>query len=180
MEDNQNLRQDVNLLQPKPIIEDKRHPISKGRFLLFLILIALLFFGVNCAHRYYSIAKLPGDSTAYDPVTLKPKKIGFLQAVKNFVFHSNNFLEGQNSDRINILLLGMGGPGHDGPYLTDTNIIVSVKPSTNEVAMTSVPRDLGVEIEGQGLRKINSANSLGETRQAGEGGEYARKIFAET
>jgi len=180
MEDYQNLGQEVNLLQPKRINDEHRPPISKGRFLLFLILIALIFFGANCAYRRYSIAKLPGESAAYDPITLKPKKIGFLQAVKNFVFHSNNFLEGQSSDRINILLLGMGGPGHDGPYLTDTNIIVSVKPSTNEVAMTSVPRDLGVEIAGEGLRKINYANSIGETQQAGEGGEYARQIFAQT
>src|SRR3989344_4239935 len=29
-------------------------------------------------------------------------------------------LIGENDDRVNFLLLGIGGPGHDGPNLTDT------------------------------------------------------------
>jgi len=180
MEEGQNLNQNFNLLDPKPIYEEQKPPKSKGRFLLYLILGIIIFFGVSCTYRHYSLGQLPTDSTAYDPTTLKPKKIGFLQTVKNFVFHSNNFLEGQNQDRINILFLGMGGPGHDGPYLTDTNIIISIKPSNNEVAMISVPRDLGVQIENEGLKKINYANSLGETKQAGQGGDYARQVFAKT
>ena len=100
--------------------------------------------------------------------------------VKNFIFHSNNFLEGQSDDRINILLLGMGGVGHEGPFLTDTSIILSFQPSTRSVAMISVPRDLGVAIDGRGQRKINNANSFGEANEPGSGGEYARQIFAKT
>lgn len=180
MDENQNTGQNFNLLDPKPIYEEQKPPMLRRRFLLYIVAAILILFGINCTYRHYSIGQLPDDSTAYDPITLKPKKIGFLQAVKNFVFHSNNFLEGQNENRINILILGMGGPGHDGPYLTDTNIIVSVKPSNNEVAMISVPRDLGVEIEGEGLKKINYANSAGEVKESGQGGEFARQIFSKT
>lgn len=46
--------------------------------------------------------------------------------------------------------------------------------------MISVPRDLGVAIDGRGQRKINNANSFGEANEPGSGGEYARQIFAKT
>ena len=112
--------------------------------------------------------------------TLTPRKASFFQTVKNFIFRSNNILIGQNEDRVNILLLGIGGPGHDGPYLSDTNIIFSYKPSTNEIALISIPRDLGVMINGHGMRKINSADAYGEAEQPGFGGDYARKIFEQS
>ena len=126
------------------------------------------------------MTKWPNSPAAYDPNTLKPKRIGFLQTVRNFVFSSDNILAGQQEDRINILLLGIGGSGHDGPYLSDTNIILSIKPSTNQVAMVSVPRDLAVKINNHGIRKINNADAFGEAEKADGGGEYARKIFEQT
>lgn len=112
-------------------------------------------------------------------ITLQPKDSIF-ETVRNFIFKTDQVLSGQEEDRINILLLGMGGAGHDGPYLTDTNIIISIKPSTNEVAMISIPRDLGVTIGKYGQRKINHANAFGELAQSGQGGDYARQVFAET
>lgn len=44
----------------------------------------------------------------------------------------------------NILLLGVGGEGHDGSNLTDTIIIASVDNKNKSVAMLSIPRDLYV------------------------------------
>ena len=111
---------------------------------------------------------------------LQPKKFSIFSSVKNLLFNSNGMMEGQKDDRVNILLLGIGGPGHDGPYLSDTNIIVSIKPSTREVAMISIPRDLGVKIENNGVNKINYADAIGEAKNPGTGGEYARKIFENT
>lgn len=139
-----------------------------------LAILGLLIF------RNYTMTKWPTNPSAYDPITLKPKKIGFLQTVRNFIFNSDNVLAGQQQDRINILLLGIGGPGHEGPYLSDTNIILSIRPSANQVAMVSVPRDLAAKINGHGLKKINNANAFGEAENYGNGGEYARKIFEET
>lgn len=139
-----------------------------------LAILGLLIF------RNYTMTKWPTNPSAYDPITLKPKKIGFLQTVRNFIFSSDKVLAGQNEDRINILLLGIGGPGHEGPYLSDTNIILSIRPSANQVAMVSVPRDLAAKINGHGLKKINNANAFGEAAEPGSGGEYARKIFEET
>jgi LCP family protein required for cell wall assembly len=111
-------------------------------------------------------------------ITLLPRHEGFLYRVKNFFFPSNDTLEGQQSDRINILLLGIGGLGHEGPYLSDTNIIVSIKPSTKQVALIPVPRDLAADVPGHGVRKINSANAFGEGDNPGHGGEFASQVFS--
>jgi LCP family protein required for cell wall assembly len=86
----------------------------------------------------------------------------FFNTLKHLVPSGDKTLEGENDDRINILLLGMGGEGHDGAYLTDTIILASLKPSTREVSLVSIPRDLTVPIEGSGWRKINSINALAE------------------
>jgi polyisoprenyl-teichoic acid--peptidoglycan teichoic acid transferase len=72
-------------------------------------------------------------------------------------------LKGENEDRINILLMGMGGSGHPGGLLTDSIMVLSIRPSDKKVAILSIPRDLYVKIEGHGSDKINSAYSDGYT-----------------
>ena len=91
-----------------------------------------------------------------------------------------NRLRGEANDRINVLLLGMGGAGHEGPYLTDTVILASVKPSIKKIAMVSIPRDLYVDVPGYGWWKINNANSFGEENDPGKGGELVREVVAKT
>lgn len=65
-------------------------------------------------------------------------------------------LEKEGDGRVNILLLGKGGPGHDGPDLTDTLLVASVDSCQKEVGLLSIPRDLYVEMPGNGSMKINS------------------------
>lgn len=73
-----------------------------------------------------------------------------------------NQLKGEGDGRINILLLGIGGPGHDGPDLTDTILLASIDPVNNSTALLSVPRDLYVKIPGVGSRKLNEAYYWGK------------------
>ena len=70
-------------------------------------------------------------------------------------------LKGESSGRVNILLLGVGDPGHDGAELSDTDIVMSIDTKTHQVAVISVPRDTRVDIPGYGSGKINNANSDG-------------------
>lgn len=79
-------------------------------------------------------------------------------------------LIGESDDRVNFLLLGIGGPGHDGPNLTDTILLASLQPSTGQVAVLSIPRDLGVDLPGLGYRKINEAYAYGVLNKETEGG----------
>ena len=72
----------------------------------------------------------------------------------------------KHDERINILFLGYGGPGHDGPYLTDSIMLLSIRPGTREAIMVSVPRDLWVKIpalprNGFMMGKLNSAYAIG-------------------
>jgi len=72
----------------------------------------------------------------------------------------------KHDQRINVLLLGYGGPGHDGPYLTDSMMLLSIRPGTREAIMISLPRDLWVKIPalpqgGYMMGKLNSAYAIG-------------------
>ena len=71
-------------------------------------------------------------------------------------------LQGEGDGRINILLLGIGGAGHDGADLTDTMMVLSVDPINKTVAMLSIPRDFWVKIPSNGESKINAVHAYGE------------------
>lgn len=93
-----------------------------------------------------------------------------IKQLKNLAESADKDLKGEDRDRINILLIGMGGKNHDGGYLADTVMLASLEPSTQKVALTSIPRDLSIPIENMGWRKINSVNSYAEADNPGSGG----------
>ena len=104
---------------------------------------------------------------------------GFFGKIKHLVPGSDKVLAGEEYDRINILLLGMGGEGHDGAYLSDTIIIASLKPSTKQVSMVSIPRDLTVPIGDGSWRKVNHINALAEAKKEGSGGPETMKALGD-
>jgi LCP family protein required for cell wall assembly len=72
---------------------------------------------------------------------------------------------------INILFLGYGGPGHGGPYLTDSMLLLSIKPVSQKAVIISIPRDLVASIPalpGNGTisARINLAYTIGVDRQS--------------
>ena len=73
---------------------------------------------------------------------------------------------GLKSDRgrINLLLLGTGGPGHEGPYLSDTMIFASIDKKGKDIVLISIPRDLWAP---NLSAKINSAYAFGIERGSG-------------
>lgn len=77
-----------------------------------------------------------------------------------------NQLKGEGDGRINVLLLGVGGPGHEGADLTDTIMLASIDPINHNVGLLSVPRDLWVHIPGDGYQKINAAYSYGKEQSS--------------
>ncbi|MFA5184777.1 MAG: LCP family protein [Patescibacteria group bacterium] len=97
--------------------------------------------------------------------------------LRHLVPSADNTLQGEENDRVNIMLLGMGGEGHDGAYLTDTMILASFQPSTKQVALVSVPRDLVSPVSN--WRKLNSINAYAEQKEPGSGGAATAKAFSE-
>lgn len=64
-----------------------------------------------------------------------------------------------------VLLLGFGGPGHEGGYLTDTMMVAYVQPRQESVTLISLPRDLWVTLptssEDTQSFKVNAAYAIG-------------------
>lgn len=104
---------------------------------------------------------------------------GILKPLSFFSFASDKKLQGEDQDRVNILLLGIGGEGHEGAFLTDTIMLASYKPSTKQVALLSIPRDLVVNLKQYGWRKINSANAFGEVSNPGKGPEKTASVVSD-
>ncbi len=65
-------------------------------------------------------------------------------------------LNSEGDSRVNVLLAGIGGPGHDGPDLTDTLILASIDTVNNKIDLLSIPRDLWVKSSGYSSNKINA------------------------
>jgi len=102
-----------------------------------------------------------------------------LDQMRHLIGSPDRSLQGETEDRINILIMGMGGEGHDGPLLTDTLMVASIRPSDNKVAILSIPRDLLVPLPNFGWKKINSANAYGELANPGHGAEQTRDVIEE-
>jgi LCP family protein required for cell wall assembly len=61
--------------------------------------------------------------------------------------------------RVDVVVLGYGGAGHDGAYLSDSLMVMSLAPGDHATTLISVPRDLWVQVppnSGQ-YAKLNTA-----------------------
>src|SRR2546423_2018577 len=80
-------------------------------------------------------------------------------------------------DRVNLLVMGFGGSGHDGAYLIDSMVVMRLLPQSQHTTFISVPRDLWVQIPpGSGqYHKINAAYEYGSNNNAkpADGGNAA-------
>ncbi len=74
-------------------------------------------------------------------------------------------LKGEENGRVNILLAGNSADdvGHNGGQLTDSIMIMSIDTKNNKAFLLSIPRDLYVDVNGEGHEKINQAYVDGES-----------------
>src|SRR5437899_3195114 len=105
--------------------------------------------------------------------TIAPRsEIGDLVALVTNGGGGSTFDSKTRSDRpINILFLGYGGPGHGGPYLTDSMLLLSIKPVSQKAVMISIPRDLVAPVpalpdNGTIPTRINLAYAIGADKQS--------------
>ncbi len=165
----------INLLEknqetPKP---PKKFPFLWKSGIAMAIVVPLFFLQAAFLPNLNPFFKIGSvlENFQFENITEWVSQIGKL------IRSDDKVLKGEKEDRINFLLLGMGGVGHEGPYLTDTIILMSVKPKEKQVAMVSIPRDLLVNISGYGSRKINNINAFAEMKERGSGGaETARAV----
>ena len=83
------------------------------------------------------------------------------------------------SDRVNILVMGYGGSGHDGAYLTDSMVVMSLMPQSHHTTLVSVPRDLWIQYppNSGNYNKINAVYPIASNNNADQvaGGDAAAK-----
>lgn len=144
--------------QPAPLVHRPRRRWPK--FLLWLVLILGVFF----AFFYIKHKIAPNDNPSWID------NIPIIGQMKHLAESADRELKGEERDRINVLLLGVGGKSHEGGQLSDTIMITSIKPSTKQVSLFSIPRDLTIPLEGRGWNKINSVNAFAEAKEPGSGG----------
>jgi LCP family protein required for cell wall assembly len=127
--------------QRKATAPHKKRRVLKRAVLIFgaIVLAAGLFLGFKF---YKDIARLTGNK---NPFSL-------------FSVFKPAHLENQDG-RVNILVAGNSADdvGHDGGTLTDSIMVLSVNTRNNTALMLSIPRDLWVDIPGNGHAKINEA-----------------------
>ena len=70
--------------------------------------------------------------------------------------------EPEDLSQLNILLLGYGGAGHQGGFLTDAIQILHLDFDQGKVGLISIPRDLWVALPNGKQAKINQALSLAD------------------
>ncbi len=80
--------------------------------------------------------------------------------------------------QLNVVLLGYGGAGHEGGFLTDVIQVVNVNFETQKIALISIPRDLWVELPNGKKAKVNEAFTLGEdaNQPVLSGGEVSKQM----
>jgi len=163
-----------NKIDPKiNLLHGEKNPKGKSifkisKFIIYIcsiLVIAFLVFSYQVLFTGNSMSKIFSGNLSF-----------FKQL--NSLAGDGGLLKGENEDRINILMLGMGGVGHEGPYLTDTLILASFQPSTKKLALLSIPRDLYVDIPGYGQWKINNANHFGEQKNPGNGALLAKETIS--
>jgi len=153
----------------------KRTPVNKLtrpknriiKWVLFGLLILVLGAGSWIGITFYrSVNKITADSGDN----------GFFSFFDDI---SKQAIKGQAEGRTNILLLGNGGSNHPGGGLSDTMIVVSVNWQNKKMAMMSVPRDLWVQIPGNGYSKLNGAFAYGNQnpKTTGGGGQVSSQAI---
>lgn len=117
----------------------KKRNIKKISLITSGVIVLLMLLGAG-----YAYMKFRG--------VLKGGAVGAAALDKNV---DPSMLRGEGDGRVNILIMGKGGPGHDGPDLTDTLLIASIDTVQNEADILSVPRDFYINYNGS-YTKINA------------------------
>lgn len=125
-------------------------------FLIFFLMIGyggLLLFNLN---NNINKTTFPDNSQKSTPIA------NIATLAKSAINKDKIKPKGAENNRINILLLGIGGTEHKGKYLTDTIALVSINPKTYQSAILSIPRDLYVQIPNSNYHtKINALYTYG-------------------
>lgn len=140
------------------IYSNKKEKLLKITCLLivFLILISSgLFLTYQLTHS--RSIKIISNEKHINTSENKASILNALIPSKDSIFGKNKF---QNKKEVNILILGTKGQDYKGEKLTDTIILAHLEPKNKKVILTSIPRDLLIQIPNDNYQtKINAVYS---------------------
>lgn len=140
-----------------------------GRRILFVLFLILILSGGVFGYKILA---------AGNKISTTDRSL--LGQLTDLLFSQGKQLNGEADGRINILLIAIGGEGHQGQNLADTIMIASIHPQDGQVALLSIPRDLYVQVPGEEYySKINAVHAYGEAKKAGDGPNTLRKKVEE-
>lgn len=141
--------------QEKATRRKNRFPIWV-RVVASLLLVLLILTGVGIGYYQVTFAGHISNITGQKAASIVPKdqEGNANQATTT----GGNSL---GSQRINILLLGSDNDEKFFAPLAQTDIVVTIDPATNYVGMLSIPRDLWINVPGQGQHKLDEAFAYG-------------------
>jgi LCP family protein required for cell wall assembly len=136
-------------------------PLSRSRRRLFLPLTLVVLLVV----AGFSVASLLIGVRFTQSLHFENRELSFFEGVRliGSTFLGNGApLRGEDTGRINILLLGRAGEKYPGRNLTDTVMILSVDTRSGRAGLLSLPRDLFVPLPESDLStKLNSLYQIG-------------------
>lgn len=138
--------------------------------ILFLFLLS--FLGV-----IFFLSSIAASSESEFATTVK--KNFLINQISHLISADTKKLAGEEDGRTNLLIMGMGGLGHDGAFLTDTIIVLSYNYETNETSMVSLPRDLLIKLEDVSYQKVNYVYTAGEYSEDTNGIEYSKEVLTQ-
>lgn len=131
---------------------------------LIISIVGIFFVLILCSFGFVLYRSFVFSQTVFKSDGLKNDVLSFLPIINNSYTSDIDKSISQKKD-VNILLLGYGGAGHDGAYLTDSMMLVNFNTSLKQITFISIPRDMWVPIPSNAnyspLGKINSAYAIG-------------------
>ena len=145
--------------------EKKKNKGLKALIILLILLLALIIAGLGVANHYLGKINRVTDNSiisAEDEFFDTDHDDGSLEKLDpNSVIWNGDGYSGSDSHLINILLVGQDRRPGEGRQRSDTMILCSFNPETNELAMISFLRDLYVQIPGYSDNRMNAAYVFG-------------------
>src|SRR6266699_3171727 len=131
----------------------RRFPIW-ARIALSVFLLLLIVVGGLAGYYYYNLSAPVSHIVGQQVTRLK----GDEDPNGN-----RNGVDILSGPRINILLLGSDTDQKfsNGSYLAQSDIVITIDPSSRKVGMLSIPRDFWINVPGSGMHKLDEAFGLG-------------------
>lgn len=143
---------------------------------IFLIGLGLLFLGVSLwigLLLFQQVRSWAAGTGSFSDI-MQPGEEGEVEPGSTTSWES-----WQGTDRVNVLVLGVDErESEEGPWRTDTMIVLTIDPLTKSAGMLSIPRDLWVPIpdsyncipDNHSKGRINTAHYLGDAYDCPGGG----------